>query len=137
MGRQGPKRILEMARSVHLEARIALSPALERRIQREKRSNQPLPLVSIDDMMESMEFHPVFKETIRGDLFFHGTVRSDEDDDVPGVGLIFVSLLLLGQLGEATSMHLDGTFHTVPALFYQLLTIHVIAYFGHFHWHSF
>ncbi|KZS13590.1 Uncharacterized protein APZ42_021239 [Daphnia magna] len=61
MGRQGPKRILEMARSVHLEARIALSPALERRIQREKRSNQPLPLVSIDDMMESMEFHPVFK----------------------------------------------------------------------------
>lgn len=58
MGRQGPKRILEMARSGHLEARIALSPALERRIQREKRSNQPLPLVSIDDMMESMEFHP-------------------------------------------------------------------------------
>lgn len=70
----------------------------------------------------------MFRETIRGDLFFHGTVRSDEDDDVPEVGLIFVSLLLLGQLGEATSMHLDGTFHTVPALFYQLLTIHVIAY---------
>ncbi|KZR95975.1 Uncharacterized protein APZ42_009945, partial [Daphnia magna] len=95
MGRQAPKRILEVARSVHCEARIALHPALERRIQRQKRSNQPLQTVSIDDMMESMEFHPVFKETILGDLFFNGTVRSDEDDDVPGVGLIFVSLLLL------------------------------------------
>ncbi|KAK4012863.1 hypothetical protein OUZ56_025114 [Daphnia magna] len=85
MGRQGPKRIVEIARSVHREARIALNPALERRIQREKRSNQPLPPTSIDDMMESMAYHPVFKETIRGDLFFHGTVRSDEDDDVPGL----------------------------------------------------
>ncbi|KAI9553432.1 hypothetical protein GHT06_021338 [Daphnia sinensis] len=128
MGRQGPKRIVEIARSVHREARIALNPALERRIQREKRSNQPFPPTSIDDMIESMAYHPVFNETIRGDLFFHGTVRSDEDDDVPGVGLIFLSLLLLGQLGEATSMHLDGTFHTVPTLFYQLLTIHVVVH---------
>ncbi|KAK4009179.1 hypothetical protein OUZ56_018263 [Daphnia magna] len=122
MGRQAPKRILEVARYVHCEARIALHPALERRIQRQKRSNQPLQTVSIDDMMESMEFHPVFKETILGDLFFNGTVRSDEDDDVPGVGLIFVSLLLLGQLGEATSMHLDGTFHTAFPVAFVLMT---------------
>ncbi|KAI9559668.1 hypothetical protein GHT06_013673 [Daphnia sinensis] len=72
--------------------------------------------------------HPVFKETIPGDLFFHGTVRSYERNDVPWVGLIFISLLLLCQLGEATSMHLDGTFPTVPALFYQLLTNHVIVH---------
>ena len=53
---------------------------------------------------------------------------SDEDDDVPGVAFIFLSLVLLGQLGEATVMHLDATFRTVPGLFYQLLTIHVVVF---------
>jgi hypothetical protein len=46
---------------------------------------------------------------------------------VPGVGLVFLSLFLLQFLGEATLIILDGTFHTVSTLFYQLLTIHVVV----------
>lgn len=35
-------------------------PALERRIQREKRANQPPPPATTDEMLESMEAHPDF-----------------------------------------------------------------------------
>ncbi|KZS11993.1 Uncharacterized protein APZ42_023181 [Daphnia magna] len=125
MGRQGPKKILELARSVHPEARIALNPALERRIQREKRANQPPPPTTTQEMLESMETHPEFGQTIRGAQFFHGTAHSDEDDEVPGVAFVFLFPILLSQLGESTVVHLDGTFRTVPGLFYQLLTVHV------------
>ena len=58
---------------------------------------------------------------------FFGTVRSD-DDGAPGVALVFLSLLLLGQLGEVTSIHLDATFRRIPLLFHQLLTIHIIKH---------
>jgi hypothetical protein len=58
---------------------------------------------------------------------FFGTVRFN-DDGVPGVALVFLSLLLLGQLGEVTSIYLDATFRTVPLLFHQLLTIHIIKH---------
>jgi hypothetical protein len=44
------------------------------------------------------------------------------------VAFIFLSLMLLGQLGEATVMLLDATFRTVPGLFYQLLPIHVVVF---------
>ncbi|KAK4024024.1 hypothetical protein OUZ56_009415 [Daphnia magna] len=125
MGRQGPKKILELARSVHPEARIALNPALERTIQREKRANQPPPPTMTHEMLESMETHSKFGQTIRDGKFVHGTAHSDEDDEVPVMALVFLSPVLLRQLGESTVMQLDGTFRTVPGLFYQLLTIHV------------
>lgn len=54
-------------------------------------------------------------------------MNSDNEDEVPGIGLVFLSLILLRFLGEATDIHIDGTFHTVPGLFYQLLTIHVLV----------
>ncbi len=60
-GRQGPKRILEQARRNHPEAIIALNPALERRIQRAKRSAQPPTPNSVEDIVQSMETHPEFK----------------------------------------------------------------------------
>jgi len=61
MGRQGPKKILEIARTRHPRARIALNPALERRIQREKRANQPPAPTTVDEMEVSLEAHPEFQ----------------------------------------------------------------------------
>ncbi|KAI9558498.1 hypothetical protein GHT06_015285 [Daphnia sinensis] len=101
MSRQEPKKILELARSRNPDARI----------QREKRANQPQPPTSIDEMLKSIEMYPEF-----------------EDDDVPGVAVIFLSLMLLSQLGQVNSMHLDETFRTLPGLLYQLLTIHIILF---------
>ena len=60
MGRQGPKKILEIARKRHPQARIALNPALERRIQREKRANQPPAPTTVDELERSLEAHPEF-----------------------------------------------------------------------------
>jgi hypothetical protein len=61
MGRQGPKKILEVARRRHPQARIALNLALERRIQREKRANQPLVPATVDELLVSLEAHPEFR----------------------------------------------------------------------------
>ncbi|XP_045033008.1 uncharacterized protein LOC123474674 [Daphnia magna] len=114
----------EQHRAAAVQECLAIAP-LERRIQREKRANQPPPPTTTQEMLESMETHPEFGQTIRGAQFFHGTAHSDEADEVPGVAFVFLFPILLSQLGESTVLHLDGTFRTVPGLFYQLLTVHV------------
>ena len=45
-----------------------------------------------------------------------------------GTALLFVSLALLSQLRQAVQLHADGTFRTVPKMFYQLFTLHFMAY---------
>ncbi|EFX68906.1 hypothetical protein DAPPUDRAFT_329652 [Daphnia pulex] len=101
--------------------------AVEKRIQRAKRARQPPTPNSVDEMLASMENRPDYTRTINGEQFFHDSVYPDHENEVPGVRLVFLSLFLLQFLGEATLIILDGTFHTVPTLFYQLLTIHVVV----------
>jgi|LakMenEpi03Aug12_release.lakeMendotaPanAssembly.Ray.scaffolds.fasta_scaffold1091347_1 hypothetical protein len=51
---------------------------------------------------------------------------SDEDDSA----LIFISPGILPALRNCREIPIDATFRMVPGLFYQLMTLHVIAY-GH------
>jgi hypothetical protein len=45
-----------------------------------------------------------------------------------GKALVFISNPLMEALSDCGEMFLDGTFRTVPPLFYQLVTIHVTAF---------
>lgn len=65
-----------------------------------------------------------FRQTLDGSSeFFQGRVSTDN-----GTAFIFLSLTLLPLLRITREIHADGTFKTVPNLFYQLFTLHVKAY---------
>ena len=45
-----------------------------------------------------------------------------------GSALVFISRNLLQVAADSKELFIDGTFRTIPSLFYQLVTIHVTAY---------
>ncbi|XP_045032435.1 uncharacterized protein LOC116927525 [Daphnia magna] len=55
--------------------------------------------------------------------FFHGRVSTDS-----GNAFIFISLALLPEIHTTREIRSDGTFKTVPNVFYELFTLHVLAY---------
>jgi len=55
--------------------------------------------------------------------FFSAAIYSDD-----GNALVFISKHLLQPLAESRDLFIDGTFKTVPTMFYQLVTIHMAAY---------
>ena len=59
-----------------------------------------------------------------GSPFYYGKVT----DPSGGTALIFLSTALLVALRNVKKVHGDATFKTVPALFYQLFTLHLTAY---------
>ena len=61
--------------------------------------------------------------SLSGNQFYHGMVTEGNE-----YALIFISPGILPALRNGREMHIDATFCIVPHLFYQLLTMHVIAY---------
>jgi len=55
--------------------------------------------------------------------YFAEAINSDD-----GQALVFISRHLLQALADCKEMYIDGTFRTVPSLFYQLVTVHVRAF---------
>ena len=62
--------------------------------------------------------------TKKGDHFFFDT--SVECDS--GNALIFISYPLLKAYVEAKVVFIDGTFRSVPTMFYQLVTLHIQSF---------
>lgn len=62
------------------------------------------------------------------DDFFADAIICDD-----GKALIFVSRQLLEQCLDSKYLFIDGTFRSVPKLFYELVTIHLSA-FSHVSW---
>lgn len=56
--------------------------------------------------------------------FYQGLVTSDDGYQ----GLVFVSDSLINMLATNNEVQCDGTFKTVPRLFYQLFTVQVKVY---------
>ena len=55
--------------------------------------------------------------------FFKGRVSTNTE-----TAFVFISLALLSQLRQTKEIHCDGTFQTVPRLFYQLFVVHTVAH---------
>ena len=45
-----------------------------------------------------------------------------------GEALVFINVEALQALVDAIEAHMDGTFHSKPRGFYQLATLHAVAY---------
>ena len=58
------------------------------------------------------------------DTFFNARVTTPNGS----TAFIFLSMVILGQLRVTEQIHGDGTFLTVPDLFFQLFTLQLIAY---------
>ena len=56
-------------------------------------------------------------------LFYHGMVTEAGE-----LALIFISPGILPALRKFREIYIDATFHIVSVLFYQLMTLHVMAY---------
>lgn len=65
-----------------------------------------------------------YSHSLQGDPFYRTTQRLGAD----GVNVIFVSPTIEAEVGRAEEYHLDGTFKTVPRLFYQLFTVHLVSF---------
>ena len=63
--------------------------------------------------------------TIDGSPFYRGCVRVN--DGANGTACVFATCKQLCILSNAKSIFIDGTFFTVPRLFYQLFTIFVTS----------
>ena len=55
--------------------------------------------------------------------FFAASINNED-----GSALIFISYPLLHAFSESNTVFLDGTFRTVPKLFYQLVTLQFLAF---------
>ena len=64
-----------------------------------------------------------FLYAMRGDLF----LQFDSGQDDPERYLIFTTDNNLEYLNNNSCWYIDGTFDSCPNLFYQMLTIHVLA----------
>ena len=62
--------------------------------------------------------------TASGDNCFYASAVDSED----GNALIFISYELMLPFLEAGTIFIDGTFRVVPSIFYQLVTIHFLAF---------
>jgi hypothetical protein len=67
---------------------------------------------------------PVISDSVDGQKFYQGRVTTSTGSSA----LIFISWALISALRDTTEVHADGTFKTVPAMFYQLFTLHITAY---------
>ena len=81
---------------------------------REKENSDP----SVPLSLSELTIPPQYQNTAKGDKFL--LYDSKDDDRV----LIFGTKKNLELLSNSTTWMMDGTFQTVPALFYQLYTIH-------------
>ncbi|KZS16483.1 Uncharacterized protein APZ42_017765 [Daphnia magna] len=106
-----PRVIFEQARQEHPNAVIGFDPNLERAIQRARRCLQSAIPHSFDEA----------ERTITGSDMYR--VSTDT-----GNAFIFILLALLPEIRTTREIRSDGTFKTVPNLFYELFTLHVLAY---------
>lgn len=113
-------------------------------MQRGRRANQPSIPQTTEETKRLLQQYPVYRlvplffckpfdallnldllfinHTINGtSLFFHGRVSS-----ATGSALIFLSLAVLSEIRFTSQILSDGTFYSVPNLFYQLFTIHIM-----------
>lgn len=58
-----------------------------------------------------------------GTKFFFGRVNTQ---DVNQTAIVFISLDALALITESVQIHSDGTFESVPTIFDQLYTLHLI-----------
>lgn len=97
---------------------------VERTLQRRRRERQPPIPQSVDEFVQSIIATPFYRKNKKGtEDFYAGRVDCGEQSAV-----VFISRATLPALVEANELHIDATFQTVPVMFYQLLTIHAIAY---------
>ncbi|KZS10525.1 Uncharacterized protein APZ42_024988 [Daphnia magna] len=119
-----PKVIFEQARQEHPNAIIGFGPNLKRAIQRARRRLQPAIPHSFDEAERTITGFDMYRKTLNQSAdFFLGRVSIDT-----GNAFIFISLALLPEIRTTREIRLDGTFKTVPNLFYELFTLHVLAY---------
>nr|CAH0103572.1 unnamed protein product [Daphnia galeata] len=119
-----PKAIFESVRQRHPDAVIGYNPALERAMQRSKRRVQPPIPHSLDEAEALLNDSPTYRRTLYGEAeFFKGRLST-----ATGTAFMFISMAILPLIRTTKEIHADGTFQVVPDLFYQLLTIQVMAY---------
>ncbi|KZS04840.1 Uncharacterized protein APZ42_032130, partial [Daphnia magna] len=119
-----PRMISEQTRQEHPNAVIGFGSNLERAIQRARRRLQPVIPHSFDEAERTITGSDMYRKTLNQSAdFFHGRVSTDT-----GNAFIFISLALLPEIRTTREIRSDGTFKTVPNLFYELFTLHVLAY---------
>ena len=82
-------------------------------------------LFNISLLLGNIRYKCMFlRSTLSGHgLFYHGMVTEAGE-----LALIFISPGILPALRNCREIHIDATFHIVSVLFYQLMTLHVMAY---------
>ncbi|KZS06489.1 Uncharacterized protein APZ42_030044 [Daphnia magna] len=119
-----PRVIFEQARQEPPNSVIGFGPNLERAIQRARRRLQPAIPHSFDEAERTITGFDMYRKTLNQSAdFFHGRVSTDS-----GNAFIFISLALLPEIHTTRDIRSDGTFKTVPNVFYELFTLHVLAY---------
>ena len=94
---------------------------IESSMYKRRRLNQPALPTTVDDV-DGIIAASRYATTTDGP-FYRGCVRAN--DDTNGTACVFASPKQLSILSSAKSAFMDGTFFTVPRLFYQLFTIFV------------
>jgi len=119
-----PRRlILEAQKQLSKEA-IALMPSYEALRQRLQRCKvNPYGELTMPSSIKEIDLPDEFQYTMRGDLF----LQFDSGQEDPERYLIFTTNDNLEYLNTNSSWYIDGTFDSCPDLFYQMLTIHVLA----------
>ncbi|EFX71793.1 hypothetical protein DAPPUDRAFT_326828 [Daphnia pulex] len=118
------KSIFEETRRDFPDVSIGYNAALEKRMYRAQQERKPPNPTSFDEAEELIREHPHYSKTLDGSSdFFKARVST-----ATGTALIFLSITLLTQLRTTKQIQADGTFKTVPNLFYQLFTLHFKAY---------
>ncbi|EFX78657.1 hypothetical protein DAPPUDRAFT_320344 [Daphnia pulex] len=118
------KSIFEETRRDFPDVSIGYNAALEKRMYRAQQKRKPPNPTSFDEAEELIREHPHYSKTLDGSSdFFKARVST-----ATGTAFIFLSITLLTQLRTTKQIQADGTFKTVPNLFYQLFTLHFKAY---------
>ena len=113
-------------------------------LQRIRRSRQPPVPLSVEEANDLIMDFPGYRYRLRiicliifkeysiklflkdlryREMLFSIMALSYEDDSA----FIFISPGILPALRNCREIHIDATFRIVPGLFYQLMTLHVIA----------
>jgi MULE transposase domain/FLYWCH zinc finger domain len=90
--------------------------SLFRTINRHQNKERP----ALPRTMEDLEILAPYDVTLNNDNFFQYDTGSDDPNRI----LVFYTSHALQQLVQSRTIFCDGTFKTVPTMFYQLYTIH-------------
>ncbi len=98
-------------------------PSIESSMQRAKRRTHPRLPATAQDCAEMLQED----QAANFNQHLQAVVATDQESGEVGIAMIFFNLSLLTHiLPHITNMNFDGTFFTVPGIFYQLFNILVV-----------